>query len=137
MKCKVHGEHCAVYTAPVFGRLPVQHILPENNSISRVREYGVVSMLVSQNQSRQNQLAYLKIWFMLTFQNLDPTAHCDHTFSDRNHCRVIVPKYHGDLSTAYNYTCLLVAFRDAVAGIYLSCRLFSSYRTLIGVCRSP
>jgi hypothetical protein len=36
--------------------------------------------------------------------------------ADRHRCRVIVPKYGGDLSTADNYTCLLVAFRDVVMG---------------------
>ena len=39
-----------------------------------------------------------------------------HLLSDRDHSRVVVPRYHEDLSTAYNYTCLLVAFRDAVVG---------------------
>jgi len=83
------------------------------NSISRIREYGVASML------------------MLILEDLN---HDDHTLSDRKYCRAIVPKYHGDLSTACNYTCLLVAFRDAVVSKSLARRL-SSCRIFVSVCR--
>ena len=69
--------------------------LHRGNSISRARGYVVASML--------------------TFGYLGPTTH-NVMLSDRKYCSVIVSKYDGDLSTAYNYTCLLVAFRDAVAG---------------------
>ena len=42
--------------------------------------------------------------------------HSHYPLSDRDRFRAVVPRYHGDLSTAFNYTCLLVAFRDAVVG---------------------
>ena len=53
---------------------------------------------------------------MLALANPKDETHSHYLLSDRDHLRVVVPKYRGDLSTAYNYTCLLVAFRDAVVG---------------------
>jgi len=66
------------------------------NTISGIRGYDVMTML--------------------TLEDPKATRHTGHTLSNRNHYRIIARRYHGDLSTAFNYTCLLVAFRDAVVG---------------------
>ena len=56
------------------------------------------------------------VMMMLTLQDPKARRHTGHTLSNRDHCRIISRRYYGDLSTAFNYTCLLVAFRDAVVG---------------------
>ena len=66
------------------------------NTISGIRGYDVITML--------------------TLEDPKATRHTGHTLSNRNHCRIIARRYYGDLSTVFNYTCLLVAFRDAVVG---------------------
>ena len=55
---------------------------------------------------------------MLALLVADPKdeTNSHYLLSDRDRFHVVVPRYHGDLSTAFNYTCLLVAFRDAVVG---------------------
>jgi Fungal protein kinase len=69
------------------------------NTVSGIRGYNVASMPALKNPKDTTDKPY--------------------TLSDRAHCRVITPRYYGDLSSAFNYTCLMVAFRDAVVGEFM------------------